>query len=162
MLAALHRSLVTDPMAIENDAILRRTRQVETRIRLRGDPRHSAAAVCLLVAGIPLYVFGQRTFGLAYAGGGPWLPFLLVQDYWRWTGFMRREPGRALANDTVFNIVQAACFVTVAVGGVHSVVAVIASWGAGAAAGAFLRALAVQGAADASRGDQRRCAPDGT
>ncbi|MGO9344642.1 MAG: oligosaccharide flippase family protein [Acidimicrobiales bacterium] len=137
ILAALHRSLVTDPMAIENDVILP---NAPARLR-RGFASEVvlalAAAVCILVVGIPLYMFGQRTFGLAMIAVVPWLPFLLVQDYWRWTGFMRREPGRALANDTVFNIVQAACFVTVAVSGVHSVVLVIASWGAGAAAGAF-------------------------
>jgi O-antigen/teichoic acid export membrane protein len=137
ILAALHRSLVTDPMAIENDVILP---NAPARLR-RGFASEvilaMGAAVCILVVGIPLYFFGQRTFGLSMIAVVPWLPFLLVQDYWRWTGFMRREPGRALANDTVFNIVQAACFVTVAVSGVHSVVLVIASWGAGAAAGAF-------------------------
>jgi O-antigen/teichoic acid export membrane protein len=137
ILAALHRSLVTDPMAIENDVILpnapaRLRRGFASEVTLA-----IAAAICLLVVGIPLYVFGQKTFGLAMIAVVPWLPFLLVQDYWRWTGFMRREPGKALANDTVFNIVQAACFATVAVSGVHSVVLVIASWGAGAAAGAF-------------------------
>ncbi len=137
VLAALHRSLVTDPMAIENDAVLP---NAPARLR-RGFASEvilaMAAAVCLLVVGIPLYMFGQHTFGLAMIAVVPWLPFLLVQDYWRWTGFMRRQPGKALANDTVYNIVQAACFVTVAVSGVHSVVLVIASWGAGAAAGAL-------------------------
>lgn len=137
VLAALHRSLVTDPMAIENDVVLP---NAPARLR-RGFASEVVlalgAAACILVAGIPLYFGGQRTFGLAMIAVVPWLPFLLVQDYWRWTGFMRREPGRALANDTVFNIVQAACFVTVAVSGIHSVVLVIASWGAGAAAGAF-------------------------
>ena len=133
----MHRSLVTDPMAIENDAVqpdaparLRRGFASEVTIAL-------AAAVCLAIIGIPLFFLGQRTFGLAMLAVIPWVPFLLVQDYWRWTGFMRREPGKSLANDTVFNIVQAACFTVVAVGHVHSVVAVIASWGAGSAAGAL-------------------------
>lgn len=137
VLAAMHRSLITDPMAIENDAIhpeaharMRRGFASEVLIAL-------AAAACLLVVGIPLYAFGQHTFGLSLLAVIPWLPFLLVQDYWRWTGFMRREPGKSLMNDTVFNIVQGACFVTVAVCGIHSVVWVIASWGAGAAAGAI-------------------------
>jgi O-antigen/teichoic acid export membrane protein len=124
-------------MAIENDAIqpdasarLKRGFAAEVTLAL-------AAAAALAVAGVPLFELGQRTFGLALLAVIPWLPFLLVQDYWRWTGFMRREPGKALANDTVFNLVQGACFVLVAVGRVHSVVAVIASWGAGAAAGAL-------------------------
>jgi O-antigen/teichoic acid export membrane protein len=137
VLAALHRSLVTDPMAIENDAV-----HVDAPARLRRGFASEvilglAAAVCLVFVGIPLYFGGQHTFGLALLAVIPWLPFLLVQDYWRWTGFMRREPGRALANDTVFNIVQGACFVTVAVTNTHSVVAVIASWGAGSAVAAL-------------------------
>jgi O-antigen/teichoic acid export membrane protein len=136
VLAALHRSLVTDPMAIENDAI-----HADAPARLRRGFASEvilgiAAALCLLVVGIPLYFGGQHTFGLSLLAVIPWLPFLLVQDYWRWTGFMRREPGRALANDTVFNIVQGACFATVALTNTHSVVAVIASWGAGSAVAA--------------------------
>ena len=137
VLAALHRSLVTDPMAIENDAVqpdapARLSRGFASEVSLA-----LAAAACLAVVGVPLFEEGQRTFGLAMLAVIPWLPFLLVQDYWRWTGFMRREPGKALANDTVFNVVQGICFALVAIGRVHSVVAVIASWGAGAAAGAL-------------------------
>jgi O-antigen/teichoic acid export membrane protein len=136
VLAALHRSLVTDPMAIENDAVhadasdrLRRGFASEVTMGL-------AAAACLVFIGIPLYFGGQHTFGLAMLAVIPWLPVLLVQDYWRWVGFMRREPGKALANDTVYNIVQGACFATVALTRTHSIVAVIASWGLGATAGA--------------------------
>jgi O-antigen/teichoic acid export membrane protein len=137
ILAAMHRSLVTDPMAIENDAI-----QPDAPARLRRGFAQEVtlalgAAAALAVVGVPLFELGQRTFGLALLAVIPWLPFLLVQDYWRWTGFMRREPGKSLANDTVFNVVQGTCFVLVALGHVHSVVAVIASWGAGAAAGAL-------------------------
>ncbi|MFZ0664731.1 MAG: glycosyltransferase, partial [Acidimicrobiales bacterium] len=137
ILAALHRSLITDPMAIENDAI-----HPEAHFRMRRGLASEVilalvTAACLVVIGIPMFFLGQRTFGLSLLAVIPWLPFLLVQDYWRWTGFMRREPGKALMNDTVFNIVQGACFVAVAVSGIHSVVIVIASWGAGATAGAF-------------------------
>jgi O-antigen/teichoic acid export membrane protein len=137
VLAALHRSLVTDPMAIENDAV-----HADAPARLRRGFASEvilgiAAAICLVIVGIPLYFGGQHTFGLALLAVIPWLPFLLVQDYWRWTGFMRREPGRALANDTVFNIVQGACFAIVAITSTHSVVAVIFSWGAGSAVGAI-------------------------
>jgi O-antigen/teichoic acid export membrane protein len=137
VLAALHRSLVTDPMAIENDAVQpdapgRLSRGFASEITLA-----LAAAACFAVVGIPLFELGQRTFGLSLLAVIPWLPFLLVQDYWRWTGFMRRQPGKSLANDTVFNLVQGTCFALVAIGRVHSVVAVIASWGAGAAAGAL-------------------------
>jgi O-antigen/teichoic acid export membrane protein len=137
VLAAMHRSLVTDPMAIENDAVqpdapARLSRGFASEVTLA-----MAAAILLAIVGTPLFFEGQRTFGLAMLAVIPWVPFLLVQDYWRWTGFMRREPGKSLANDTVFNIVQAACFALVAIGHVHSVVAVIASWGAGSAAGAL-------------------------
>jgi O-antigen/teichoic acid export membrane protein len=136
VLAALHRSLITDPMAIENDAV-----HAEAAVRLRRGLASEiilgiAAAACLAVVGIGLYFGGQHTFGVSMLAVLPWLPVLLAQDYWRWVGFMQREPGRSLANDTVFNIVQATCFVTVALTHTHSVVAVIASWGAGSAAGA--------------------------
>ncbi len=67
----------------------------------------------------------------------PWLPVLLVQDYWRWVGFMTRRPGCALANDTVFNCVQGAAFAAVFVTHTHSIVALIACWGLGSAAGAL-------------------------
>lgn len=137
VLAAMHRSLITDPMAIENDAI---AEDASTRLRTGFASEVTLALTCaagLVVVGLPTYLAGQHTFGIALLAVIPWLPFLLVQDYWRWTGFMRRKPGKSLANDTVFNIVEAICFAAVWVTHEHNEVLVIASWGAGAAVGAF-------------------------
>ncbi len=67
----------------------------------------------------------------------PWLPLLLVQDYWRCVSFMAQQPGRALANDTVFNCVQGAAFAAIFVAHLHSVAAVVTAWGLGGAAGAI-------------------------
>ena len=136
VLAAQHRSLITDPMAIENDAVrpdaLDKLRAGIAAELLVG----TATAVALLPVGVVLLAAGQHTFGLSLVAVAPWFPVLALQDYWRWIGFMHRRPGKALANDTVYNCVQATGFALVAVSGVHSVAAVIGSWGIGAAAGA--------------------------
>ena len=63
--------------------------------------------------GVALVAVGEHTFGLGMLAIAPWLPVLVVQDYWRWVGFMSQRPGRALANDTVFNCVQGAAFTLV-------------------------------------------------
>ncbi|HXW78252.1 MAG TPA: oligosaccharide flippase family protein [Acidimicrobiales bacterium] len=135
VLAAMHRSLITDPMAIEGDV---RSTEVGNAIR-----RGFAAEVLLGLAGAAAFVLvggtlalaNQGTFGFALLVLAPWLPFLLVQDYWRWIGFMTRRPGMALANDTVFNVFQATAFAAVFVFGVHNEAALIGSWGLGAAVG---------------------------
>lgn len=136
LLAALHRSLVTEPMAIENDAW-----KPDTEIRLH---RGLAAEITLglmaaglfIVLGITLLLAGQGGFGVALLAFVPWLVPLVVQDYWRWVGFMRRRPGKALANDTVFNIAFGLAFLVLLLADSHSVVAVTAAWGVGAVAGA--------------------------
>jgi O-antigen/teichoic acid export membrane protein len=84
-----------------------------------------------------LLAFGQRTFAIGMAAMAPWVPVLLVQDYWRWVGFMTRRPQRALANDTVFNCVQGMALGAVFITHVHSVAALIASWGVGSLVGAL-------------------------
>jgi len=144
VVAGMHRSLVTDPMAIEGDVYHATGNTHDAGVR-RGIKRGFAAEMLLgagaasifaLVGGALMFC-GQRTFGIAMVALAPWLPLLLVQDYWRWIGFMTRRPGLALANDTVFNCVQGAAFVAVFVIHTHSIVAVIACWGLGSLAGAL-------------------------
>ena len=60
-----------------------------------------------------------------------------MQDYWRNVAFMIKEPGLALANDTVFNLTQAAAFAAIFVAHVHSITAVITAWGMAGFAGAI-------------------------
>ena len=140
VVAGLHRSLVTDPMAIENDAghpeassRLQRGFASELTIAV-------AAAAILLLAGVGLLLAGQHAFGLGLVSVAPWLPFLVLQDFWRWMGFMQRKPGKALANDAVFNLAFGVGILAIYLIGSRSLVLVIGSWGLGAFAG-FLYGL---------------------
>jgi O-antigen/teichoic acid export membrane protein len=137
LLAALHRSLITDPMAIEGDA-----RNPEATYALRCGFAGElflglAAAAAFALLGLGLMLAHQATFGFALLALAPWLPVLLVQDYWRWIGFMSRRPGKALANDAVFNCFQIGAFAAVFLLNYRHEGALIASWGFGAAAGAL-------------------------
>ena len=60
----------------------------------------------------------------------------IIQDYWRWIAFMASEPGKALANDVIFDVVQFLCFGLLIGFGMHSSALAISAWGLGAAAGA--------------------------
>ena len=136
VLQAAHRSLVTDPMAIEND-VSQSDAATHVQMGLAAElALGMMAAVLFAVVGLVLRVSGQHTFGLAFIALAPCLPFLLAQDYWRWVGFMKAAPGQALANDIVYDIVQAAAFVILVVSKIHSPVVAIAAWGMGAFAGA--------------------------
>lgn len=136
VVASLHRSLVTDPMAIENDL-----RQPDAARRVRTG---LAAELWLGVvtgaafagAGVVLLVAGQHQYGVAFCCLAPWLPCLLAQDYWRWVGFMAATPTTSLANDVLFDAVQAAAFGLLLVSGIHSSVVAVGAWGVGAAGGA--------------------------
>lgn len=135
LLADFHRSLVTDPMAIENDLTADERRPV--RIGLAAELALGIAmAVTAAAAGGVLLLTGQHAYGTAFLALAPWLPFLLAQDYWRWVGFMRARPGQALANDLVFDLVQAVAFAALFLVGTHSSVLAISAWGLGALAGA--------------------------
>ena len=135
-LGTAHRALITDPMSIDNDVLhadaaqkLRAGLAAETSIGL-------AAAAVLVVVSIPLIFSGLRSFGIALITLAPFLPFLLVQDYWRWVGFMQARPDRSLMNDVVFNCVQALGVGALIVGGLRSPSVAIVAWGVGAAVAA--------------------------
>ena len=137
ILAALDRSLITDPMAIGGD--------VRTK-RIRGPVKHGFAAellmgigggVILAAIGSTLCLLNAAAFGIAMLALAPWLPALAVQDYWRWIGFLTRHPGKSLANDMVFNCAMAVALGIVFVADIHSIAAVVGAWGLGATAGAI-------------------------
>jgi O-antigen/teichoic acid export membrane protein len=137
VLQSLHRSLVTEPMAIEGDV-----RHPQASAKLGAG---LAAELCLGLAGgavfsvgaFILLSFGEHEFGIILLALAPWLPLLLIQDYWRWVGFMQGRPAKALANDVVFNLVQVATFAVLFLGGgIRSPVVAITAWGLGAASGA--------------------------
>jgi O-antigen/teichoic acid export membrane protein len=137
VLAALHRSLITDPMAISGDV---RTKGVGSAVEqgfaaelLLG----MGGAVTLAAIGSTLWLLNDAAFGIAMLALAPWLPVLLAQDYWRWIGFLTRHPGRSLTNDIVFNCAMAAALVLSLAAHVHSIAAVVGAWGLGATAGAI-------------------------
>jgi O-antigen/teichoic acid export membrane protein len=136
VLADMHRALITDPMAIEGDVRVHGAHGIQRGFAaemLLG----SVGAIAFAVLGAALMVFHAHTFGTAMLYLAPWLPMLLVQDYWRNVSFMAQMPGRALANDTVFNCIEGAAFVAMFVTHVHSVAAVVTAWGLGGAGGAI-------------------------
>ena len=134
---ALHRGLITDPMAIENQ-VMQPEAQEHVATGLASELTLGLAASTLfgLLAGT-LLLFGQRTFGFSVLALSPWLPALLIQDYWRWIAFMQGKPGRAVANDLVFDGVQGALFAGLILFGMRSPAVAISAWGAGAAAAAL-------------------------
>ncbi len=134
VLTDIHRALITDPMAIEGDVRTQGTRGIQRGFAAEVLLGSAAAVVFGLVGGV-LLLAHAHTFATAILSLAPWLPLLLLQDYWRNVSFMRQQPGRALANDTVFNCVQAAGFAAIFVAHVHSIAAVIMAWGLGGFAG---------------------------
>lgn len=137
LISAMHRALITDPMAIEGDV---RREHITDGIQkgLAADILlATTGAIGLALLGVILDLAGQHIFGTAIIGIVPWIVVLTVQDYWRWMGFLSGKPGRALANDIVFNCVQGMAIALVFVTHVHSIVVVIASWGLGGIAGAL-------------------------
>jgi O-antigen/teichoic acid export membrane protein len=137
IVAAMHRSLVTDPMAIEND-VNRENAAFHVRVGLAAELTLGvASAVVFGIIGFVLLAAGQHAFGIAFVVFAPFLPFLVAQDYWRWIAFMNARPGKALTNDGVFDVVQAAVFVLLVVAGQRSDVMAIVAWGIGAVAGTF-------------------------
>ena len=137
IVAAMHRSLITDPMSIEND-IHQPDAATHVQIGLAAELTLGLWAAAVFAAiGAGLLAVHQHEFGICFIGLAPWLPFLLAQDYWRWIGFMRSQPQKALANDGVFDVVQLAAFAGLFVAGVHSALLAVFAWGFGAFAGAL-------------------------
>ncbi len=137
LLAAMHRSFVTDPMAIENDAWQPDVRKRQQKGLAAEIALGTAASGVVALLGGVLWFCGEHAFAVALFAFVPWLVPLVAQDYWRWVGFMQKRPGKALANDTVFNLTFAVVLVVLIVAHLHSVVAITASWGLGAVAGAL-------------------------
>ena len=130
----VNRALVTEPMTV-GDATD------------SGDARLSEGMASTLLLGLGwvgllVLVWG----GLLLAGQNvvvllalaPWMPSLLVQDYWRCTGFRLHRADRALISDVVFAVAQGSVTFVLFALDVHSVAAYLASWGIGGTAGAIV------------------------
>ena len=136
LVTTLHRSMITDPMAIFGD-IRGEEREHYIRRGFAAEITLGAMAACFIAAmGIVFLAAGQHTFGIGLLSVAPWIVALDLQDYWRWIGFMSGTPKKSLMNDLLFNTVQALAFGAVFVLGLHSVFAVVSAWGLGAAVAA--------------------------
>lgn len=137
LLTTIHRSLITDPMAIMGD--LRGDQREEfVRRGFAADVTLGLMAACIVAAvGTALLDVGQHSFGVGLLSVAPWVLFLDLQDYWRFIGFIQGEPRKSLVNDLLFNAVQALAFGAVFLAGLHSVFAVVSAWGVGAAIAAL-------------------------
>jgi O-antigen/teichoic acid export membrane protein len=133
----MHRALVTDPMAILGDA--RHPTDTQANLR-RGFAAEMTLGICagcvMALLGVVLLLAHQRSFGISQLVVAPFITVLLLQDYWRWVGFMQARPGKALANDVVFDVVQAGGFAFLLVAHIHSTALAIVAWGLGALGGA--------------------------
>jgi O-antigen/teichoic acid export membrane protein len=136
LVTTLHRSMITDPMAIMGD-IRSEERDQYIRRGFAAEVLLGAMAACVVAAmGTVFLAAGQHTFGIGLLSVAPWIVVLDLQDFWRWIGFMMGQPRKSLMNDLLFNTVQALAFGLVFVLGLHSAFAVISAWGLGAAVAA--------------------------
>lgn len=136
--AGVHRALVTDPLLIHDSPDDETRRRERIRDALSAEVLLSVAATGLVaLAGLVVRALGSASLGAALLALAPWLFFLLVQDAWRWIAFMRGEPGKAIANDGVYIVVQIALLVAFASAGVRSVSGPLTAWGIGGLAGAL-------------------------
>ncbi|HEY1969485.1 MAG TPA: hypothetical protein VGH89_16145 [Pseudonocardia sp.] len=129
----LNRAFVCEPMTVCNSTT--------------GDGDWSEGASASLALGllmaIPLAVVAavMCRCGLAPASSmlalAPWLPSLLVQDYYRSMSFRQGRPDHALASDLVFVLAQAAASAAVVLLNVASVSTILGAWGLGATVGAL-------------------------
>jgi O-antigen/teichoic acid export membrane protein len=133
LLTTIHRSLITDLMAILGDMrreekadFLRRGFAAEVTLGI-------AAGIVFAAVGAILIAVGQHSFGMGLLAVAPWIIFLDLQDYWRWIGFMQGLPQKSLQNDVLFIVVQAIAFAGAFLMGLHSVFAAVSAWGLGAA-----------------------------
>lgn len=132
----IHRALVTDSVIVtshdEDDRPAVMARGLGAELVLG-----TAASALVAGVGLLLLLAGGR-LGLVMLVLAPWLTSLLVQDYWRGMAFLQRRPGLALANDTLFAVVQLSAIGVFSVLGWRSASHMIVAWGAGATAGALL------------------------
>lgn len=127
----LVRALITDPMLVLGED------------HRNGAGGWMAAALSLstvlgfsLVA-VALWLGPEQQLGRTLLVMGLFLPALLVQDFWRWVGFMRQKAGYSLLNDLMFLTVQLLALFFLASNDRLSAPLAVACWGVGALAGGF-------------------------
>src|SRR5581483_10418634 len=91
-----------------------------------------------LLAGVGVALGARTESGQAFVILGILTPFLVLQDFWRFTAFARGRARTAVANDGVWALVQTVCILLLIEASTRSPAAAVAAWGTGAVAGAFL------------------------
>jgi O-antigen/teichoic acid export membrane protein len=129
----IQRAVLTEPLIIvETDpADTRKLRRVLGAAL--GLALLLSAAVGL--AGVSLVAAGMDRVGAPLAIFGLVLPAVLGQDFWRALSFGIHRPGRALANDVLFALVQIVVTVAFISADLTSAPWFVLAWGAGGAAG---------------------------
>jgi len=130
----VNRALLTEPMTVggptrSGDAQLREGMLASLLVGV-------AVAGVLAVAGGGLLLAGIDA--VAVLALAPWLPSLLVQDYWRAMGFRLQRPDLAFVSDVVFVLVQGGVTVALFALGARNLTAFLAAWGIGALGGALV------------------------
>jgi O-antigen/teichoic acid export membrane protein len=133
----IHRALIVNPMMIVAPAARQGTWPLEQALAAELLLSLSVASM-LALSGALLWVVGSSTLGWVLVALAPWLPVLLVQDLWRWVGFMRGQPARSLVNDIAFTVTQVGLVAAFGLGGHLTLGTIIAAWGGGAAVGAAI------------------------
>jgi O-antigen/teichoic acid export membrane protein len=134
LILGVHRAVIVNPMMIADPGSRHDADRLERALAAEAVLALTAASVVGLVGAL-LHVAGLRLLGWALIALAPWLPLLLIQDLWRWVGFMRAQPGKALVNDIAFTVAQIGLLGTLAAGGRIGIGAALAAWGGGAAVG---------------------------
>lgn len=135
----VNRALITEPMTVGGDTDGGPSDSDNTQLR------EGMSTTLLLGLGWAGFLAG--TGGILLLAGldavallalAPWMPSLLLQDYWRGMAFRCKRADRALISDVVFAVAQGSVTVALFIFDVDSVAAFIASWGIGATAGALV------------------------
>jgi O-antigen/teichoic acid export membrane protein len=130
---SLQRALVTDPLVVATAGLERAERDAATRVAITLVLVSGGTVTALLLA-VGVLAGGDAGRGLVLFA--PWAGVALVQDSWR-AALFRDQRGRAAAvNDGVWALVMAAALPLAFV--VDRDWAIVATWGAGALAGALL------------------------
>jgi O-antigen/teichoic acid export membrane protein len=129
---ALQRSLLTEVLVVVTSALDRDRRAHTGGIALTLSILVGLLAMSIVLVLLPLFSGPMETALILIA---PWLPVLMLQDYWRSLLFRERRAAAAAANDGIWFVVMAASLPIAWM--FKSELAVTSVWGLGAAGGAI-------------------------
>lgn len=133
---ALSRSWMIQTYTVTAAPMSGEDRRLETRNAASGILTVSLLGMLILMA-LSLFVGWRDPTGQALACMSFFLPFLMIQDFWRFVGFASRRADAAAANDGVWAVTQACALGVIFLLGVRSPAAAVLAWGCGALAGAL-------------------------